>query len=491
MISSSSSALVSTGFGEDEVSLVRIRMGGLTVHASSPDAWIRYAAARPGRDAREIFAPGARISDFSGYYLCGPDNPAYQGQPGGSEKSAPVAVTWDAKQVEFLPSTAANWRPWPWPAEVDPVVLLLHGNSTHLGLGIRGGLEPVDPWAVGAWARDTDRLELKVRPLADPLVVMSCGAAGSRQTMADEVGRLVWAPTSNIALGAEAVDLADRSAGVRARVGLLRTPDDRVGQFRSAYPQGPAGDLVRWAYRDRFGAEELSRMGERTAPFRAAAPAGLRPREIRGPGGLFGWSFYDQRDWASRQTAFNPAGIGPTYVTWTPNHAYRPGTPRDLDPRTGGFLESSEPWNTSGHGALPFDPDDAVFVVGYFARGRFLVTDAEENLVHFEAPRAFGLRLARDHEAAAGTWNANGRTPPRTAVLLTDNEPVPRWAARELAESLPGFEIVTVSRPATLFLDDHLAAGVPQTRVALLPGGGATGTPVWCGRFSASPKGSA
>ncbi|MFE5564825.1 hypothetical protein ACFQ68_07530 [Amycolatopsis japonica] len=454
--------------------LVPIRMGGFTLHASSLAPWARAAAVHPRRDIATILAPRAKIADFTGYYLRGPDNPAYQGKPAGAAEQIRV-VTWNKKQAEFLPSTADDWRPWPWPSEVDPYLLLIHGTRAEMALAIRGMEERVAPSAVGAWARSHDGLRIEIRPLTDPMVLMSCDTAATRQTMADEVGRLVWAPTGAVSLGAEPIDLADRSAGVRVRVGLSRTKDGRPGRFRSAYPANSAGDRVRWAYRDRFGTGDTRWMAERFAPFGTSAPKTLRPREIVGSGRLFGWSFYDERDWTSRQALWNPAEVGSSYALWAPNNAYRPGTPRWLDRRTGRIAEAAEAWNTTGQGVLPFDPDDVVFVAGYFADNRFVVADKETDVAFFESPRRFGRRLRREFQAASG----KGRVLPRTVVLLTDNKPVPQRVAALVAQGLKDVDVITVSLPGTLFLDDHPGAVIPQTRVALIAPSGRARTPIW------------
>jgi hypothetical protein len=103
-------------------------------------------------------------------------------------------------------------------------------------------------------------------------------------------------PNGDISLGAEAISLADESAGVAVKVVLYRTKEGLPGQFRSAYPQGPRGDLIRWAYRQRYGSRDIGWMAERLAPSGAAPPPGIQPRQIKGFSRLFGWSFYDERE---------------------------------------------------------------------------------------------------------------------------------------------------------------------------------------------------
>jgi hypothetical protein len=80
----------------DKVVLAELTMGGLTAHTST--LFLTGMAARRGHlDASVIFAAGARIVDFTGYYVCGPDNSVYAGQPVYEGKSAsPLKfVTWD------------------------------------------------------------------------------------------------------------------------------------------------------------------------------------------------------------------------------------------------------------------------------------------------------------------------------------------------------------------------------------------------------------
>ncbi|MDT5025193.1 MAG: hypothetical protein QOE61_1619, partial [Micromonosporaceae bacterium] len=433
----------------------------------------------PLLDVVTILAPNAALVDFTGYYLCGPDNPYFERQSAESGSSIVVVVTWDKTQAKFLPSTRDDWRPWPWPRGVDPYMLVMHGNDAQLALVIGDTQKPVAPWALGSWARRTPGLNIEVRPLVDPLVLMGCMAAWSRQWVADEVGRLVWAPTGDISLGAEPINLADKSVGVKASVALHRTADGRAGRFLSAYPQGPAGDRVRWAYREQFSTDDLSWMADQIAPAGAVAPTALWLREIRGSTRLFGWSFYDERDWNSRQAALNPVSIASTSVTWIPNHAYRPGTPRQLDPQTWALLPSAEPWNIDSQAPLPFDVDDAMFVLGYFVHGRFLVSNPAEGLSYLESAEEFGVRLKREHAIAATAALARGQALPRALVLLTDNEPVPQSAARVVARTLDDVDVITASLPGTLFLDDHPGAGIPQTRVALMPGSRDTRTQVW------------
>jgi phosphatidylserine/phosphatidylglycerophosphate/cardiolipin synthase-like enzyme len=467
---------VSVTFRAGEADLVRMRMGPYSLYAFSGNSWLQDVAPDPDLDVAAILAPQAKIVDFTGYYLCGPANPAYKGTSAGLPGSGVTDVSWDEQQAEFLPSAAGDWRSWPWPRGAEPFILGIHGSpagSAFSGPDMSG---LAAPWAVGSWIAGLAGLKLAVRPLADPIVLMSCGAARSGQVLADATGRLVWAPTGGISVGGEPVSLADASAGARARVSLDRAQDGRPGRFRSFYPQGPAGDRVRHAYRERFGKAGIRWLAEQFVRPGATAPGTLRPRLITGHGRFSGWSFYDERDWNSRRAAFGPARIGSSYVTWAPGGTYQPGTPRHLDPRTGKIAALAEPWHVTAPATLPFDAGDVLFAAGYFARGQFLVAGENEDLTYLESPLEFGRRLRREHEAATAAGLAGGRVLPRRVVLLTDHEPVPPRAARLVARALDA-EVITASRPATLFLDDHPAAGIPDTRVALLPG--STGTPAW------------
>lgn len=454
-------------------------MGPYIIHSFSECLRSQDVDAGSVQDVAAILAPGARIADFTGYYLSGPDNPDYEEDPAGPGDQGQAFVSWDSRKVRFLPSTASDWRPWPWPPSVDPFFLGIHGSLTTAAFVRDDTGEQVAPWAVGGWARGIEDLKAEIRPVVDPIVLMCCHALPLCESMANETGRVVWASTGDFRLGAEVVSLADSSAGVMAKATLSRTADGRPGQFRSAYPHGPAGDRVRWAYRERFGSLDVSWMAEQFAPAGAVAPPMVRPRQIKGPSGFFGWSFYDERDWNSRQGALSPARLGSAYATWVPNDGYQPGMPRDLDPRTGKIIDQAEPWHRDLQGRLPFDAGDAIFVTGYFVDGHFLVSGEGDGTSYLESPADFGARLKREYAAAAAAGLVRGQARRRTLVLLTDNEPVPQWAARLVASGLGNHDVITVSRPGTMFLDDHPGAGIPATRVALLPGRASSGAPVW------------
>jgi hypothetical protein len=282
---------------------------------------------------------------------------------------------------------------------VGPFILGIHGDPAVSAFAAPGMGVAAAPWAVGAWLRGVAGLQAAGRPLADPVVLMSCGAARSAREIADQTGRLVWAPAGGISVGAEPVSLADRSAGVRAVVTLHRTADGRPGRFGSAWPQGPAGDRVRHACRVRPGNAGIGWLAGHLAPEGTAAPAAAGPAPISGYGRFFGWSFFDERDRESRRAALRPARIASSYVTWAPSGGYQPGTPRQLDPRTGGIAGQAEPWQVTGRGALPFDPGGVLWAAGYFARGRFLVTGPGD-VTYLEEPLDFGRRLGRERDAA-------------------------------------------------------------------------------------------
>ena len=77
---------VSIHFTADEASLVRIKMGPYSLHAFADNPWLQDVSAHPHPDVVAILAPEARIVDFTGYYLAGPDNLAYEGEPDGLSK---------------------------------------------------------------------------------------------------------------------------------------------------------------------------------------------------------------------------------------------------------------------------------------------------------------------------------------------------------------------------------------------------------------------
>src|SRR5580704_6471987 len=462
------------------VVLVPVRMGGLTVYAS--------AAVLPGvgggegffvdgsvLDGSVLFARAPRVVDFSGFYVCGAVNPAFRKSPVG-----PVGpVVWGAEGNQFLAPGAGDWRPWPWLGGVDPVVLVVHAGESTVALVTGGGVEHFTVWAVGAWVRGEGRLGLGGRPLTDPVVWLCCAARV--QEVADEVGRLVYGPDGGTVVGAQPLSVGDESAGVMVGVTLFPGGGGGAGRFGSAYPRGGAGDVVRWAYRERFKSGELGWMGERFAPSGAVPPQTVRPRVIKGGGRLFGWCYFDERDWRSRRGALSPVGVGSVFVVWAPNGGYRPGAARDLDPATGNIAADAEPWQVTGQGVLPFEVGNVAWAAVYFSekRGCFVVADPATDLSYLESPRDFGARLRRDYLAAARAAAGRGAVLPRTVVLLADNDPVPARVVALVVQGLGDVVVITVSMPAVLFADDHPGGGVPVSRVALVPGSGGTTVPVW------------
>jgi hypothetical protein len=472
--------LESTAIPGDQVVLAQMKMGSLTAHASVLALTGQTTAAHRHLDASTIFAQANKIIDFTGYYLSGPDNAAYNRQ---FTELLHRPVTWDITQAESLPSASGDWRPWQWPDGVDPVVLLVHSDGKAMAIVINDHEEYYRPQAVAAWARLSRDLRMGARPLVDPLVLMCCAGAQSSQTVANEVGRLVFGPTGNIGIGARAIDLADQSAGVRVGVTLYRSEDGRADRFGSAYPQGPAGDRIRWAYRERVNNDDASWIAEQLATPGTLPPQAIRPREIKNADHVVGWCYFDERDFRSRGAALTPAAISSSYVTWIPNHAYRPGTPRTADPQTGKIIASAEPWHIREQGTLPFSTDEMIFVAGHFIHGSFVVADPNSNVSFFENPQDFGRRLRRDYEAFTARM-AHGSGPPPAVFLLTDTEPVPEQAISLVRQNAGDIDIITVSLPATLYSCDLPGAGHPQTGVALIPGSGDTSTPVFTRRSS-------
>jgi hypothetical protein len=308
---------------------------------------------------------------------------------------------------------------------------------------------------------------------------MSCAGARGIQAAADEVGRLALGPTGDSAIGARAVSLDDEPAGVRVGVLLYRTEDGRDGRFGSAYPQGPAGDRVRWAYRERFAGGDISWIAEDLAAAGTPVPQSARPRVAGSTGRVLGWFYFDERDWRSRQAALLSAGMSSSWVTWAPDGAYRPGTPGTPDPHTGEIAPGAQPWRVREQDTLPFSVGEVVVVGGYFARGQFVVPDPQDNRSYLESPHEFSLRLRRDYQAAELAERTRGRELPRTVLLLTDHEAVPPPVVLLLAQTLPDVEVITVSVPATMFLDSQQGTGRAQAKVALLPGSTDVSTQRW------------
>ncbi|WP_152521562.1 hypothetical protein [Amycolatopsis decaplanina] len=337
---------------------------------------------------------------------------------------------------------------------------------------VDGLAQPVTDQALGSWLRVLPELRTSTRPLEDPLVLLTCSRGATRQQLADQVGRLVWFPHGDMTVNVQPLHPLSRAVGVTVQVGLHATSGSRSGRFMSAYPQGPAGDRVRWAYRSRFTSNPAGWLVERSAPPGYRAPARLRPYSFGGKR-VRGLCYFDRRDRQSRSAALNAPMLGSTHVAWTPNDAYQPETPAWTGPATGAPRAAASPWHSRELGALPFGLDDVAVVVGYFAGGRFAVYDERRDVSCWETPRAFGLRLRKD--LAATGW---GPMPSRV-LLLTDFDTLPAVARRQVARGLDGADLITVNVPSTLFLDEG-QEGVPRARIALLPGNHATAAaPEW------------
>jgi hypothetical protein len=362
---------------------------------------------------------------------------------------------------------------------------MVHSCQDEICLLVDGMIRRVTDQALGSWLRRLPELSIVKRSLEDPLVLFTCTASATRQQLADRIGRLVWFPEGMTTVGAEPIDPEDRAAGDRVVVGVHATGDGRGGRFRSVYPQGPAGDRVRWAYRRRFASHAMDWLVERSADAGSTAPEHARAL-LFGRGGFRGLSYFDRRDRASRAAVLGSSVFGSTYVAWTPKHAYQPGVPAEGAPATGTASAAARPWDRRELGELPFDPDAAVVVVGYFADGRFAVYDELRDVSYWETPPAFGRRLGKDLAAAEATGSARGGKPLRV-LLLTDFEAVPDGVRADVARGLGGAELITVNAPSSLFLDESPGRGGPKTRIALLPGAGGVGVgvPEWTSTTSA------
>ncbi|MFD6158152.1 hypothetical protein ACFWF7_11145 [Nocardia sp. NPDC060256] len=425
------------------VTLAPGEMGGFVVHMSL-SVPVQGIANHRGPGTTGTPAPGSALAGFSGYYRVRPASTGLFPRATGHYR-----VAEELAQV--------TGRPWPWPAGLDPFLLMAHSSPRdEVCLVVDEVAQPVTDQALGSWLRGLPELSTTTRRLEDPVVVLTCSEGRVRQQLADLTGRLVWFPHGLMSVGAG-------HAATGVRVGLHCTPSGRGGRFGSVYPQGLAGDRVRWAYRSRFPTDPTSWLVERSAPPGTVLPAGLRPYLFGGQR-TRGLCYFDRRDYRSRFAALN-ARLSYSHVAWTPNHAYQPHT----NPLT----TTARPWHSRELGQLPFDLHDTAIVVGYFADGGFAVYDARRDLTYWETPSAFGRRLRKDLTVSGG------RTPSRV-LLLTDFDAVPALACQQIAHGLGGRTLITANTPATMFLDEKdLRGAAPAARVALLPATNTVGPPVW------------
>ncbi|MFF7581281.1 hypothetical protein ACFZBE_41230 [Streptomyces sp. NPDC008061] len=430
-----------------DVTLRSLPVEGGVVHASLPGFAPESVAA--GDPIAAQLVSGGVVADVTGYYL--------QGLP----PSRPLL---------------ADWRTWPWPPGLEPFLLMAHSSPhNQLCLMVDGEPRPVTDQALGSWLRALPELNTSKRPLEDPVVALTCSTGAVRPRLADLVGRLVWFPHGEMTVGAKPLDAVGRVAGGKVRLGVRCTADGEGGRFRSSYPQGPAGDRVRFAYRSRFASRPADWLVERSAAPGTRAPAGLRPYPIGGKRAL-GLCYFDRRDHASRSSVLAAPVLGSSYVAWTPNDAYQPGTSAHTAPPAGALRAAARPWHSRELGELPFDPDSVALVVCYFADGLFAVYDAWQDLTYWETPGPFGVRLRKDLAEAGRP--AQGKVP-SCVLLLTDFDAVSDSAREQLARALGGVELITVNAPSTLFLDEDSEHGVPRARIALLPATSRVTAPVW------------
>ena len=456
-----------TQLDDADVSLGPLVMGDLTVHESMGEQLALL---------RERFASwaGAEV-DFSGYYSVEPGSslslPADDAQPA----SAPMGAPATSQAAASTAATAWHWLPWPWPSGLDPFVFMAHSSSQdEITMVVDGVVRPVTDQAVGSWLRQRFELSLAQRALEHPLVVLTCTENATREAVADQVGRLVWFTDGMTRVRAQPVAGGGRVILEVYAAGVGR--ERRGGRLRSVYPRGSAGDRVRWAYRDRFGAQAAHWLVECAADAGSPAPSHARA-QVFGHGRVRGLSYFDQRDQASRAGVLGSSVLGSTHVAWSSNPAYRPGVPVDSGDGSG----TARPWNARELGELPFDPDTAVIVLTYFLAGRFAVYAQQEDISYWETPQAFGARLHQDLTTATANEvgvDITARTPARV-VLLTDFEAVPEAVRAQVAHALNGPDLITVNTPTTLFLDDTPGTVNARTRIALLPTATGAFAPEW------------
>jgi hypothetical protein len=449
-----------TRLDDADVSVVGLRMGGLTVHASLPPPW----------PARLAAAAAAGVVDFSGYYRLGPAARFLApggGPPGGGKTVAPAVSQAGSAARAWL---GAVWSEWPWLEGLDPAVFMVHGCEGAFCPADEGGLlGSASMLVAGSWLVHQPVLSVARRPLENPLAVLVCAGNAAFQVLADQVGREVKYPHGTVIVGARP---PGRGGVARLSVGLLGPADGRDAEFGSAWPQGGAGYRVRWEMGRRFASSPQIWLAERSASLGSVAPTGLLPT-LFGGGRLRGLSYHGQRDRASRSRAMGAPVLGTGYVAWTPNDAYQPGTPAG---------PAARPWHSQDLGELPFDPAQVVLVTGNFdpAGGRFEVTYG--GVSYWETPDGYAGHLRRGLAHAAAAW---GWTPQRV-VLLTDFAQVPAAALDQVARE-SGAELITPNAPAALFLDDGPGHSSSQARIALLPDPqtGAAAVPQWTSTTSA------
>lgn len=444
------------------VSLLPLDLGRITVHASLPELAGANGAA-PGIATLLGLGTARVTADFAGYYSLGAAGAAPASATGrrrASRRRKPDVESGPGGPAGS-PWPGARWRPWPWPPELDPFLLLAHTARGNVTLAVDGKPGRVTNALLGSWLRRLPQLDAATRPLENPLVLLTCPASSTQQELADAVGRMVWFPDSMAALFAGPDDPAGGAAAARMIVGLDGTGS---GRFRSAYPQGPAGDRVRRALRDRFAASAADWLVEQQARAGARVPHDAPPWAFGGRD-LRGLSYFDRRDRASRAAALSSPALDAGHVAWTPNDAYRPGA-------------DARPWNSRDLGELPFGLGNAAVVVTYYADGRFAVYDERHDLAYWETPLDFGRRLRRD-------LTAGPAGPPPRVLLLADFDALTDQARAEVARGLGGPELITPDTPATLFASESPRDASGQARIALLAGHGSTAAPGWTSTTSA------
>ncbi|MFE3785889.1 hypothetical protein ACFXPA_47810, partial [Amycolatopsis sp. NPDC059090] len=327
-------------------------------------------------------------------------------------------------------------------------------------LDVRGRTVQVTREDVCAWLGRCVQLRLAERPLVDPVVPMYCFGAQARQDYADALGRLVFLPNAMVRVGAHAVDLGDVSRGYVSVLSLGPVATGEPG-FGSAWPAGPAGDRVRYAYRELMvGTGEAGWLVQRLASGAARMPPVLTPWAADARRRV-GWTYFDERDWLSRCGGWEAHDIAREVEVWEPDEAYRPGA--DAAQTSGG------PWRVVARRLLPFDPNAVVLIGVIFTGEDFLVSGRETDASYRLSPYAFGLKIGDDWRKAARA----GVAPPRAVLLVADHTAVPDRVLRQV-QAGAGLPVRALPRPATLTprrdaVDARARAGIvllPATRPA-------------------------